>query len=667
MVTGIQHVSPTAAADDPAYDVSADEWNEEHGILDLGTAFYLLVQSDSTNAFTANRILTVDLDNAARTLSLLGNLTVESASLINQDLTTDADATLNTIALDGGYMDISEIAAPGAGAANTLRLYVEAIHGFSFFSFVDDGGMIRKIVRDSVFVAYNNRGTLIAANRIVYATGSFGDVPTIDGAKADDIATMPAIGVTIEAIANNSYGRVMQVGLLENVNTNAFAAGDVLFVSDAVAGTPTATAPVTPSYTQEIGTVLVQDPAVGSIQIIARALTGDEYGTAQNTFSIGDGLATNKILTFNAAADASIVWDGTDFIMPNVSLDNSGLHILDTNATHDLIFAVGSDLTADRVLTLTTGDAARTITLSGNPTLNDWFDQAVKQASSPTFAGATFNGLTASRLVATGAGKALASADANSWISGTTNEIDVADDGDGTITLSLSETVLAHATQPLASNGNSYATIAAAETGLGGTGWIFIPVGTWSENVTFSDDDIIVFGAGWGTIVDGAAAGHPFSLTGDRIVVRDLQCKTTAGGGNNLDGIQFWGEDCKAINVYVSSSDRYGMYAVAGANRTDIISCLITGADSRGIYVNAPYTRVTQSTTLNCSDGIYGIGGGDNSVFVDNIIVDPTNRGIVIDTNQEDCIVDGNKITGFGIEAILDNSGTSTIGDNETT
>jgi len=70
-----------------------------------------------------------------------------------------------------------------------------------------------------------------------------------------------------------------------------------------------------------------------------------------------------------------------------LTLANSGLHVLDTNASHDLIITPGSDLTADRILTITTGDAARTIALSGDTTLADWFDQAVKAASSPTFAG----------------------------------------------------------------------------------------------------------------------------------------------------------------------------------------------------------------------------------------------------------------------------------------
>ena len=72
-----------------------------------------------------------------------------------------------------------------------------------------------------------------------------------------------------------------------------------------------------------------------------------------------------------------------------ITLANTGLHLLDSDATHDLIIKPGSNLTADKTLTITTGDSDRTITLSGNPTLADWFDQAVKAASSPTFANAT--------------------------------------------------------------------------------------------------------------------------------------------------------------------------------------------------------------------------------------------------------------------------------------
>ena len=110
-------------------------------------------------------------------------------------------------------------------------------------------------------------------------------------------------------------------------------------------------------------------------------------------------------LETKVGVDSSAVATTIDYLVKNplavnpghlhdaLTFTNSGLHILDTNASHDLIITPGSDITADRILTITTGDAARTITLNGSPTLNDWFDQSVKQAASPTFAGATITGL----------------------------------------------------------------------------------------------------------------------------------------------------------------------------------------------------------------------------------------------------------------------------------
>jgi len=206
------------------------------------------------------------------------------------------------------HIDISEVAPPANPAADRLRLYVEDFHGFPFYSFRDATGMVRKIVRDSVFVAKNESGSDIAANQAVYATGGAVDVPTIDLAKADAIATMPSIGVTVEAIADGAYGRVMQVGLLENVNTNAFNAGDVLYVSAAVAGAPTDTPPAYPNIRQEMGTVLVKDAVVGSVQLIARSMTNE--GNLDHGGLIGladdDHPQYMKEITYDADADDKV-------------------------------------------------------------------------------------------------------------------------------------------------------------------------------------------------------------------------------------------------------------------------------------------------------------------------------------------------------------------------
>lgn len=48
---------------------------------------------------------------------------------------------------------------------------------------------------------------------------------------------------------------------------------------------------------------------------------------------------------------------------------NTGLLIQDTDASHTLAIKPGSDLTANRILTIMTGDAARTVTIAGDTTI----------------------------------------------------------------------------------------------------------------------------------------------------------------------------------------------------------------------------------------------------------------------------------------------------------
>ena len=61
------------------------------------------------------------------------------------------------------------------------------------------------------------------------------------------------------------------------------------------------------------------------------------------------------------------------------------LRLFDLNATNTLDISWNEDDNADRLLRLQVTGADRTVTLTGSPTLGDWFDQAVKSSSTPTF------------------------------------------------------------------------------------------------------------------------------------------------------------------------------------------------------------------------------------------------------------------------------------------
>ena len=84
-----------------------------------------------------------------------------------------------------------------------------------------------------------------------------------------------------------------------------------------------------------------------------------------------------------------------------LTLGNAGLHLLDTDASHDLIVSPGSNLTADRTLTLATGDADRTLTLGGDVAFADAFATSGGHAVTLTTTGATAITLPTSGTLAT--------------------------------------------------------------------------------------------------------------------------------------------------------------------------------------------------------------------------------------------------------------------------
>jgi len=97
--------------------------------------------------------------------------------------------------------------------------------------------------------------------------------------------------------------------------------------------------------------------------------SGDVVGPASAT---DNAFARYDTTTGKLIQDGVVVSDDTGNVtgILTVTLPNTGLHLLDTNASHDLIIAPGSNLSADRTLMITTGDADRTVTITGDATIS---------------------------------------------------------------------------------------------------------------------------------------------------------------------------------------------------------------------------------------------------------------------------------------------------------
>lgn len=138
------------------------------------------------------------------------------------------------------------------------------------------------------------------------------------------------------------------------------------------------------------GAGTVTDVSVVSANGFAGSVANSTTTPAITLTTTVTGILSGNGTTISSApttGSGSVMLSTSPVVTTDITIPNGGLHILDTDASHDLIITPGSDLTADRILTITTGDAARTLTLSGNLTVSaaSTINQNVSTTASPSF------------------------------------------------------------------------------------------------------------------------------------------------------------------------------------------------------------------------------------------------------------------------------------------
>ena len=208
--------------------------------------------------------------------------------------------------------------------------------------------------------------------------------------------------------------------------------------------------------------VVVDD---GTARYLAFRLDGDLFkvlATASGDFVKVEGDTMSGQLTSTVASGAPPYVVASTDVVDNLNVDQVDGFDLDqsllTTDSPEFVALTLSSLTASRLIATdgskvlvsvsaltawVTGTVNQiTITDDGDGTITISAPQDIHTGASPEFTGLTLSGLTASRLMATDGSKAADSVAAlSSWIAGTVNQITVADDGDGTITLSLPQDI----------------------------------------------------------------------------------------------------------------------------------------------------------------------------------------------------------------------------------
>lgn len=181
----------------------------------------------------------------------------------------------------------------------TGELAINTVDG-NLYSKLDDGTVSNVIAKTRKLTATvrNESGSTISEFNAVYINGASGNKATVALARADTETTSSrTFAVTSASISNNNNGEVVVSGMLEKVDTSAFTAGDVLWLSTTTAGGFTTTKPTAPNHAVFIGVVTRSHATQGSVEI--KIQNGYELGELHNV-SVASP-SNGDVLTYNSS------------------------------------------------------------------------------------------------------------------------------------------------------------------------------------------------------------------------------------------------------------------------------------------------------------------------------------------------------------------------------
>jgi len=194
------------------------------------------------------------------------------------DLTDGGNSALHYHATDRDL-------ANSTGLAKSIKYNtsptVTPVVGETYWNAADDtlniqhsGGVTQQVGLETYYLANNNTGGAIANGVCVGFGGSAGGY--VDAMPYIADGTMPSLysmGITTEAIANGSRGRVTAFGHVRDIDTTGtpygevWAVGDILYASPTVAGDLTNIKPTVPNLVVPIAAVLTVDATAGVILV----------------------------------------------------------------------------------------------------------------------------------------------------------------------------------------------------------------------------------------------------------------------------------------------------------------------------------------------------------------------------------------------------------------
>ena len=176
--------------------------------------------------------------------------------------------------------------------------------------------------QETMIRATNNTVSNMLNGQVVYLSGASGVFPTIALAKSDVLATSYVTGVLTQNIDAGATGFVTVRGVVHDLNTNSFNAGDDIYLSDSSSGAFTNVAPTPPSVNARVGRVVVKDATVGSIYVNPRQINqlSSMSDTSITSPSVDQVLRYNGSAWVNGVPGTSSASNGINFYFNDTNI-----------------------------------------------------------------------------------------------------------------------------------------------------------------------------------------------------------------------------------------------------------------------------------------------------------------------------------------------------------
>jgi hypothetical protein len=192
-----------------------------------------------------------------------GGSSSASGSVLNIPNTLVLRDTDRTFDISGVDFDTN---ASAAATAQVGRLLWDDGEGTLTFT-LKGGNVNLGVGKEEVVLCYNGTGSAIPKGKVVYIVGAQGQRPSIALSSASAESTSSkTLGITAEEISNGSEGFVATFGVVGNLNTASFTAGNKLWLST-TPGELTETVPTQPDHSVFIGYCLSSNMSSGRVFI----------------------------------------------------------------------------------------------------------------------------------------------------------------------------------------------------------------------------------------------------------------------------------------------------------------------------------------------------------------------------------------------------------------